>query len=201
MLKPVRHHNLIGHEINESLELYPNKSEDREIYCRLLHSIVEPQRKDCESCPYLSGLEQGNGIECTWPDECEDDHVVHHEDRFKEFKRVDALIKKENIEEDNPLPGVSVNFAMSKEQANRLKVPVCIYPVLPESKEVYYKMTQISDELCVEKVIGWERTIKVKKENIYKALDIMYPNGYEIDVDKYLRQVDGDCIWIIGFGD
>ena len=76
MLKPVKHHNLIGREINESLDLYPDKSEDREIYCRMLHAIVEPQIKDCENCPFLSGVEQGNGIEWAWPDECEEDHVV-----------------------------------------------------------------------------------------------------------------------------
>ena len=169
MLKPVRHHNLIGREINESLELYPDKPEDREIYCRMLHAIVEPQRKDCENCPFLSGIEQGNGIECTWPDECEEDHVVRHEDRFKEFERVDKMIEKCQ-DREYPLSGVEVCFAMSEEQANKLNKPICIQPNLPKSKDVYFKMEQVPDVLCEEKVIGWERIIKLKKQNIFKAM-------------------------------
>ena len=200
MLKPVRHHNLIGREINESLELYPNMPEDREIYCRMLHAIVEPQIRNCENCPFLSGLEQGHGIECTWPDECEEDHVVRHEDRFKEFERINKMMERcQDI--DYPLPGISVNFAMSEEQAQKLGKPVCIQPDLPKSKDVYFRMNQVPVELCEEKVIGWEKIIKVKKQNIYKVIDYLYLDGYDFDLDKYLSRIDGEYVWIIGFGD
>lgn len=200
MLKPVRHHNLIGREINESLDLYPEKSEDREIYCRMLHAIVEPQIKDCENCPFLSGLEQGNGIECTWPDECEEDHVVFHEDRFKEYERVDKMIERCK-DMDYPLPGVDVYFAMSEEQAKKLNKPVCIQPNLPKSKDVYFAMRKIPSELCEEKVIGYECIIKLKKQNVYKVMEYLYPDGYDFDINKYLGQIEGPYIWIIGFGD
>lgn len=200
MLKPVRHHNLIGREINESLELYLNMPEDREIYCRMLHAIVEPQIKDCENCPFLSGLEQGHGIECTWPDECEKDHVVRHEDRFKEFERVNKMIERcQDME--YPLPGVEVCFAMSDEQAKKLNIPVCIQPNLPKSKDVYFAMRKVPDELCEEKVIGWERIIKFKRQNVYKVMEYLYPDGCDFDINKYLTQIDGDFVCIIGFGD
>ncbi len=37
----IYHHNLIGHEINESLTFHPEDIMDREIFCRKLHSISE----------------------------------------------------------------------------------------------------------------------------------------------------------------
>lgn len=92
--KIIKHHNLFGHEINESLEFYMDDPLDRTVYCRLLHAVIEPQKKYCLNCPCLSGLEQGSGIQCDWIDVLSNEHVVHHEDRYKEYERVDVLIKK-----------------------------------------------------------------------------------------------------------
>lgn len=89
----VYHHNLIGHEINESLTYYKNDVFDREIYCRKKHLITEPKKEDCDGCPYFAGLEQGHGHECAWQDVEIQEYVVKHEDRYKEYERVDKLIK------------------------------------------------------------------------------------------------------------
>ena len=65
MKKLIRHINLIGHEINQSIEDgYPES--DREIYCKRLHTIKEPDEKDCMNCPYFGGLGQGTAHECVW---------------------------------------------------------------------------------------------------------------------------------------
>lgn len=98
-LKQIYHTNLIGHEINESVsEGYD--SSDREIYCKKLHKIFEPNAGDCEKCSYFAGRAMGHGIECKWedvPDEeypDSDEKVIHHKDRRKEMLRVSELIDK-----------------------------------------------------------------------------------------------------------
>lgn len=93
-LKQVYHVNLIGHEINESLsENYPKS--DREIFCKRLHKITEPDFKDCDKCPYFSGTAMGHGIECKWEDVIDvnlDEKVIPHNLVKEEFKRVSKLI-------------------------------------------------------------------------------------------------------------
>lgn len=96
--KLVYHHNLIGHEINESLQHYKEDVFDREIYCRKKHQVLEPTKVDCLKCPYFAGLEQGHGHECAWEDVTEEEHVVEHMDRYKEYERVDRLMKQGLIE-------------------------------------------------------------------------------------------------------
>ena len=100
-----------------------------------------------------------------------------------------------------PLPGVEVYFAMSEEQAKKLNKSACIQPSLPKSKDVYFEMRKIPNELCEEKTIGWECIVKLKKQNICKVMEYLYPNGYDFDINKYLTQIDGDFVWIIGYGD
>lgn len=88
----VYHHNLIGHEINESLEYYADDVLDREIYCRKRHVVTEPLKEDCMNCPCFAGVEQGHGIECAWEDIIEE-CIIKHEDRYREYERVDKLMK------------------------------------------------------------------------------------------------------------
>lgn len=97
----IYHENSIGHEINESLEYYRDKEEDREIYCRRKHKICIPLQKDCSTCKAFAGWMQGHGIECAWYDvnslsEYCEQHVPH-ENRYKEYYRVDQLIKKNKL--------------------------------------------------------------------------------------------------------
>lgn len=100
MMLLVRHYNLIGHEINESLNEHP--ASDREVYCKRFHTIKEPDIDDCVNCPYYGGVMGGYGHECVWEDEWDlpyyDDmeisKAVKWEDRQKELLRVSNLIDK-----------------------------------------------------------------------------------------------------------
>lgn len=90
----INHLNYISQNINDS----DNESalvHEREIYCRKLHSIVEPLKRDCESCPCFNGLLQGEGHECVWEDVLPADSVeweVYPYDKQKELLRVSKLI-------------------------------------------------------------------------------------------------------------
>lgn len=91
----ITHVNLIGHEINQSIsENHP--ASDREIYCKKLHKITEPEISDCDNCPYFGGLAQGNGHVCIWeePIDISSPHtvIIPHQDRMKELMRVSEMI-------------------------------------------------------------------------------------------------------------
>lgn len=93
-VKLVYHQNIIGHEINESVEnKYPTS--DREIFCKKLHKIIEPDAELCDSCPYFSGTLMGHGIECKWEDVIDinlDEKVIPYHMRQQELIRVSKLI-------------------------------------------------------------------------------------------------------------
>lgn len=93
--KLIRHINLIGHEINQSIQDgYP--ATDREVYCKHLHTIKEPDERDCMNCPYFGGLAQGHGHECVWEEpvdiSSELERVIPHEGRHQEMLRVSEMI-------------------------------------------------------------------------------------------------------------
>lgn len=99
-LEKIWHLNNIGHEINESLRFgYPVS--DREIYCKKLHKITEPLKRDCDNCPYLAGWMMGHGHVCVW-DDIRDEasevepkmRLIQHEDARKEMRRGSKLIEK-----------------------------------------------------------------------------------------------------------
>lgn len=111
----IYHHNLIGHEINESLEFFADDVFDREIYCRKKHRVMEPPEVDCKDCPCFAGFEQGHGHECAWVDVVLEEHSVLHENRYKEYERVDRLIKLGILEEIKNMPAFNVkNLAYDK---------------------------------------------------------------------------------------
>ena len=70
MLKTIRHKNWIETEINYS-QFLPSSS--RQVYCRKLHKITEPQLNDCSSCSCYHGVMMGKGHECIWEDVVPDD--------------------------------------------------------------------------------------------------------------------------------
>ena len=127
--KLIYHHNLIGHEINESLEFFADDVLDREIYCRKKHLVTEPLESDCKSCPCFAGLEQGHGRECAWGDVTTEEYVVKHEERYKEYERVDKLIKLGILETVSDIPAFNVKmlpyddsrwiYEQSKDMENR----------------------------------------------------------------------------------
>ena len=94
--KLIRHINLLGHEINESLqEGYPES--DREVYCKRLHAVKEPDEEDCVGCPHFGGLGQGRAHECVWEEpvdiSSELERIIPHENRYKEMERVSQMIE------------------------------------------------------------------------------------------------------------
>ena len=90
----IPHYNFIGRHINDSLQ--DNRSQsDREVFCKKLHTVLEPEVKDCQGCPYFGGLMGGYGHECVWYDVYPSNLnsiMVEHKDRYKELKRVSDLI-------------------------------------------------------------------------------------------------------------
>ena len=223
---PVLHRNMFG----PTAEVCNTNSEDLEIYCYRKNEICKPEcegckyfrgdeeglGRDCEWNDFDGNLSDDERVIQNYEKFLEYDRVqyakksfynkdveeyaVQHRDAYREFERVDKLIKEEE-DMEYPLPGVEVYFAMSEEQAKKLNKPVCIQPNLPKSKDVYFAMRKVPDELCEEKVIGWERIIKFKRQNVYKVMEYLYPDGCDFDINKYLTQIDGDFVWIIGFGD
>lgn len=101
----------------------------------------------------------------------------------------------------NPCP-VEVMFAMSEEQALWEGGRRCIYPKFPDSKRIYFAMDKLDDSLCISKRIGWEREICVRKLDIPRIMDFWYPDGTGAwDYKRLIDPIDGDWVWIVGFGD
>lgn len=91
----VTHYNLIQSHINTVLQDESPKTY-REVYCKKLHKVWEPDAIECETCPYFGGLMGGYGHECVWEDVVafydDDEKVVRYEDRNAEMLRVSQLI-------------------------------------------------------------------------------------------------------------
>ena len=127
MKKLVRHINLIGHEINQSIEDgYPES--DREIYCKRLHTIKEPDEKDCMNCPYFGGLGQGTAHECVWEEPVDISselyRVIQHKDRYKEMERVSEMIEAGVVEKEKIYPFERLTpDEMAKMAAESLRTP------------------------------------------------------------------------------
>ena len=101
----------------------------------------------------------------------------------------------------NPCP-VEVTFAMSEEQAQREGGRQCIYPEFPDGKRIYFAMEKLDDSLCTHIKEGWEREICVRKADVPRVMEILYPDGVgDWDYMALANQIEGDLVWIIGFGD
>lgn len=94
-----------------------------------------------------------------------------------------------------------VYFAMSEEQAERENVGGTIGKPLPNSRELYFLLNSIPDELCLEKNIGWQKEISFRKEDTVKVLEYLYPDGTDIDYRSILEKIEGDTVYLLGFGD
>lgn len=108
-----------------------------------------------------------------------------------------------SIAEDDfsPCP-VEVMFAKSKEQARQEGSSRCIYPEFPDCKRIYFAMGELDDSLCISKEIGWERMLCVRKIDIPRIMEVWYPDGTGAwDYKRLIDQIEGDLVWIIGFGD
>lgn len=66
---------------------------NQEIYCRRLHLVVKPKESECHDCCFFKGREKDRYYECEWDDVETADTVIPHENRYREYERVDILIK------------------------------------------------------------------------------------------------------------
>lgn len=98
---------------------------------------------------------------------------------------------------------IEVYLAMGEEQAEREHRAVCLEPPLPDSSRIYLdEMDRIPEKLCISKTSGWEKEVCIKKEDIAQVLSIWYPNGIDDgNWRELVEKIEGDHVWIIGFGD
>ncbi len=95
--------------------------------------------------------------------------------------------------------GYSVYFAMSEEQKEReRRVDRFVSQPLTGSGYAYLKFDQVPDFLCIDKVIGKERSLCVLKLNLPKVVDILCPCGVTWDVESMIEKIEKDRVWIIG---
>ena len=98
--------------------------------------------------------------------------------------------------------GIEVFVAMSEEQAKEEGRAVCISPELPDSRRVYFLLDNIPDDLCLEKRLGWQKVVKISKENVNAVMNLLYQDDTKIaKLQKMIGQVQGNCFWLYGFGD
>lgn len=110
----------------------------------------------------------------------------------------------EAFDDFNPFT-VEVLLAMSEEQAQREDCGRCISPPLPidtiGKRELYLKLRDIDDRLCISKEIGWETVICLYKRNLPAVMDFLYNGQVNFDYKSRADKVEGDKIWIIGYDD
>lgn len=95
--------------------------------------------------------------------------------------------------------GIEVFLAMSEEQAKRKGCYRCMSSELPGSDDLYEKLDEIPEEMCISKSLGWQKEICMTKKNFLQLARewgmLMFP-----PYSTFLESVEGECIWIIGFG-
>ena len=95
--------------------------------------------------------------------------------------------------------GIEVFLAMSEEQARRKGSVRCMRDEFANSEDIYHKLDEIPEALCVSKVIGWQKEICMTKANFMKLIQswgmILLPSEA-----SFIQYVQGEYIWLIGFG-
>ena len=66
--------------------------------------------------------------------------------------------------------GIEVFLAMSEEQAIREGSVRCMRDEFANSEDIYHKLDEIPEALCVSKVIGWQKEICMTKANFMKLI-------------------------------
>ena len=95
--------------------------------------------------------------------------------------------------------GLEVFLAMSEEQAQKERCYRCMSSELPGSDDLYGKLDEIPDEMCISKSIGWQKEICMTKQDFLRLARewglLLFP-----PYTTFLDRVEGDHIWLIGFG-
>lgn len=95
--------------------------------------------------------------------------------------------------------GIEVFLAMSEEQAKRQGRVRCMSSELSNSDDLYMKLDEIPEEMCVSKSLGWQKEICMTKSNFMKLAQEWRIRLFRSEID-FLNEVEGDNIWLIGFG-
>ena len=90
--------------------------------------------------------------------------------------------------------GIEVFLATSEEQAKRKGRYRCM-----SSDDLYEKLDEIPEELCVSKRLGWQKEICMTKKN-FLLLAREWGLSLFPPYSTFLESVEGDNIWLIGFG-
>ena len=63
-------------------------------------------------------------------------------------------------------------------------------------------MDKLDNSLYISKEIGWKRELCVRKIDVPRIIGLWYPDGTGAwDFKRLIDQIDGDLVWIIGYGD
>lgn len=93
---------------------------------------------------------------------------------------------------------VEVFFAKGPEYKN----PRCVGPAFPESSRVYGQLLTLPKDLYEVVSDGWEKEIKIPRENVPMVMKSLYPNGCpDFSYREILKEIKGDYVYIIGFDD
>lgn len=95
--------------------------------------------------------------------------------------------------------GIEVFLAMSKEQAKRQGCFPCMGDTLPDCDNIYHKLDEIPEEMCISRTLGWQKEVCLTKADFWKLAQEWWgvlPPWY----GDFVNRVEGDTIWLIGFG-
>ena len=95
--------------------------------------------------------------------------------------------------------GIEVFLAMSEEQAKRQDRVRCMSSELADSDDLYMKLDEIPEEMCVSKSLGWQKEICMTKSSFMELAREWNIRLFRSEID-FLKEVEGDNIWLIGFG-
>lgn len=95
--------------------------------------------------------------------------------------------------------GIEVFLAMSEEQAKRQGRVRCMGSELSDSDDLYMKLDEIPEEMCISKSLGWQKEICMTKSNFMKLVQKWDIRLFRSEM-IFLKEVEGDNIWLIGFG-
>lgn len=70
---------------------------------------------------------------------------------------------------------------------------------LPHCDDIYFKLDEIPEELCITRTLGWQKEVCLKKADFLKLAEewgiFLHPSDR-----RFMDEVEGDHIWLVGFG-
>lgn len=77
--------------------------------------------------------------------------------------------------------------------------PRCMSSELPHCDDIYFKLDEIPEELCITRTLGWQKEVCLKKADFLKLAEewgiFLHPSDR-----RFMDEVEGDHIWLVGFG-